>query len=109
MKRNLLTILAVTALSAPVAVLAAGAGAMGHANAGMGGTAMTHHSKLPSFKKADRNGDGYVSIKEAEEAGVPKSIAKKEDINHDGKLTKVDWAIVKMDMRTQKQKASKSG
>ncbi|MGA7801351.1 MAG: hypothetical protein WCC36_11125 [Gammaproteobacteria bacterium] len=110
MKRKLLTILSVAALCTPIAALATASGAM-TMGAGMGGkTAVNHHhAKLPSFKQADRNGNGYVSIKEAEKAGVPAAVAKREDINHDGKLTRVDWAVVRMDMGTPHPKAGKSG
>ena len=67
MTRKLITFLSVAALCAPATALATST--MGASAAGMGSkAAMSHHSELPSFKKADRNHNGYVSIKEAEEA-----------------------------------------
>ncbi|MEJ2685773.1 MAG: EF-hand domain-containing protein [Gammaproteobacteria bacterium] len=110
MTRKLITILSAAALCAPAAALATATGTMGSSAPAMGAkTAMHHHSKLPSFKKADRNHNGYVSIKEAEKAGVPAAVAKREDINHDGKLTRVDWAVIKMDMGTPHPKAHGNG
>jgi len=52
--------------------------------------------KRPSYKQADANGDGTVTVQEAVKAGVPKSEAKREDIDNDGKLTKADWKFVDM-------------
>ena len=50
----------------------------------------------PDFAEADANGDGAISLEEARKAGVPKSEAKREDIDNDGKLTKADWKFVDM-------------
>lgn len=50
----------------------------------------------PGFEQADANGDGAISMKEAQQAGVPQSEAKREDIDNDGKLTKADWKFVDM-------------
>jgi len=60
----------------------------------------------PTYKQADANGDGVVTIKEAVKAGVPKSEAKREDIDNDGKLTKADWKFVDMDGKTGSSAAS---
>ncbi len=57
---------------------------------------------IPTFKQADTNGDHFVSIKEAVAAGVPKSGARKNDLNGDGKLTKTDWILVRYDMENRK-------
>lgn len=108
MTRKLITILSAAALCGPATALATAT--MGASAAGMGSkAAVSHHSKLPSFKKADRNHNGFVSIKEAEEAGVPAAVAKREDINHDGKLTRVDWAVVKMDLGAPQPHMHKKG
>lgn len=48
----------------------------------------------PSFKKADQDGSGKVSIQEAKKAGAPEKEAKQEDLDNDGKLTKDDWKFV---------------
>ncbi|MDZ7748556.1 MAG: hypothetical protein U5K43_06690 [Halofilum sp. (in: g-proteobacteria)] len=50
----------------------------------------------PDYKEADANGDGQVSVSEATDVGVPKSEAKREDIDNDGKLTQADWKFVDM-------------
>lgn len=51
----------------------------------------------PSFKEADANGDGKVSIQEARKAGIDKEEAKTNDLDDDGKLSKNDWEFVDMD------------
>jgi len=51
----------------------------------------------PDFEQADRNGDRRVSIEEATEAGIPKEEALFNDIDDDGKLTKVDWKFVDLE------------
>ncbi len=51
----------------------------------------------PSYSKADQNGDGSVTIQEAEKIGVPKKEAKREDLDGDGKLTKIDWRFVEFE------------
>lgn len=48
----------------------------------------------PSFKEADANNDGQVSISEATSVGIPKSEAKSADIDRDGNLTEQDWTFV---------------
>lgn len=50
----------------------------------------------PTFKSADANGDGSVSIKEATDAGVPKAEAEREDIDGNDQLTNADWKFVDM-------------
>lgn len=50
----------------------------------------------PSFKEADADGNGKVSVQEAKKAGVPKDEAKSNDLDDDGKLTKNDWEFVDM-------------
>lgn len=50
----------------------------------------------PSFKEADTNGDGKISIQEATKAGVAKEEAKNNDLDDNGKLTKNDWEFVDM-------------
>lgn len=59
--------------------------------------------KKPAFDQADKNGDGKVSVKEAEQAGAPKEEAKKADLDDDGKLTKADWEFVDMSSDSKKQ------
>jgi len=51
----------------------------------------------PTFKSVDSDGDGKVSVEEAVKAGIPKSEAKKEDVNNDGTLTAKDWQYVEKD------------
>lgn len=63
-------------------------------------------TERPSFDKADANGDGAVSMKEAKAVGVPQAEAKREDIDNDGKLTKADWKFVDMDGKTGSSAAS---
>lgn len=48
----------------------------------------------PSFKEADSDGNGKVSIQEAKQAGIAKEEAKTNDLDDDGKLTKNDWEFV---------------
>lgn len=48
----------------------------------------------PSFKEADVDGDGKISIEEAEQAGISKEMAKAADLDDDGKLTKGDWRFL---------------
>ncbi|MDN3518513.1 hypothetical protein QWY84_12900 [Aquisalimonas lutea] len=50
----------------------------------------------PSFEEADKNGDGAVSIKEAEQSGIPTAEAKGNDLDGNGKLTQGDWSFVDM-------------
>ena len=50
----------------------------------------------PSFKEADANDDGKISIQEAKKAGIAKDEAKTNDLDDDGKLTKNDWEFVDM-------------
>lgn len=70
-------------------------------------TAAAASGDRPDFKKADANGDGKVAVSEATQAGVPKSEAKNEDIDGDGKLTKADWKFV--DMKSDSGSDSGSG
>ena len=48
----------------------------------------------PTFFEADRNHDNKVTIKEAENAGIPKKMAEKADIDGDGALTRNDWKYI---------------
>lgn len=48
----------------------------------------------PSFFEADKNHDNKVTIKEAENAGIPKKMAEKADIDGDGALTRNDWKYI---------------
>lgn len=57
---------------------------------------------IPSFKQADKNGDNIVTIQEAVAAGIPRAIAKKNDLNGDGKLTSTDWILVRYDVENAK-------
>ena len=61
----------------------------------MGGTAYAEGK--PAFKSVDSDGDGKVSVEEAKQAGIPKSEAKKEDLNNDGILSAKDWKYVEKD------------
>lgn len=47
--------------------------------------------KLPSFKKADQDGNGSLNMQEAQKVGVSKKEFKEEDLDNDGKLTKYDY------------------
>ena len=46
---------------------------------------------LPSFKKADANGDGQLTFQEVKDLGIKKKTFKEEDLDNDGKLTKYDY------------------
>ncbi len=48
-------------------------------------------SQLPSFKEADKNGDGRLSFEEAKELGISKKTFKEEDLDSDGELTEYDY------------------
>ncbi len=68
-------------------------------------SAGTHGSKpggykqpVPSFSKADSNGDHHIEWKEAKAAGVPKAVFQRYDYHHDGKLTLTEWKMVKVAM-----------
>lgn len=50
----------------------------------------------PSFDEVDEDGDGQISVEEAQQAGVPESEAKREDIDDDGQLSEADWKFVNM-------------
>lgn len=50
----------------------------------------------PAFDEVDEDGDGQVSVEEAQQAGVPESEAKREDIDDDGQLSEADWKFVNM-------------
>lgn len=63
-------------------------------------------AEKPSFDKADKDGSGAVTMKEAKQAGVPSEEAKANDIDGNGKLTKTDWRFV--DAKQPKQQASSS-
>ncbi len=58
---------------------------------------LTSQAAKPSYEEADQNGDGTVTVQEAKKVGVPEKEAKKEDLNGDGKLTKMDWKFVEME------------
>lgn len=58
----------------------------------------------PSFEKADADGDGQVSVSEAQQAGIPASKAKANDLNGDGKLTKADWRFIDLDSETDSRR-----
>lgn len=47
--------------------------------------------ELPPFKKADKDGSGKMSLKEAKKLGIQKETFQKEDLDNDGKLTKYDY------------------
>lgn len=48
----------------------------------------------PSFDKADQNGDGKVSLKEAKEQGFDKYQFFAQDVDQDGMLTEEDWRYI---------------
>ncbi|MFP4129242.1 MAG: hypothetical protein ACLFSJ_00725 [Halorhodospira sp.] len=50
----------------------------------------------PSFSDVAGDDDN-VKVEEAVEAGVPESVAKREDIDDDGKLSETDWSYVTME------------
>ena len=85
------TVRFVSALLAVATLAAPGMAAAASTSGGMS------DSKKPSFKEADANGDGAVSISEATSSGIPKSEAKGADIDRDGKLTEQDWTFVDME------------
>ena len=80
MQSRIASVLAGAALIAlPLTAMAAGSG------------------ERPAFDEADADGNGKISMKEASEAGVPQSEAKREDIDNDGALTKADWKFVDLE------------
>lgn len=46
---------------------------------------------LPTFKEADKNGDGRLSLEEAKALGISKETFDEEDLDGDGSLTKYDY------------------
>lgn len=46
---------------------------------------------LPSFKEADENGNGKLSLEEAKAVGISKKTFEEEDLDGDGSLTKYDY------------------
>ncbi len=54
----------------------------------------------PRFDQADGNGDGRVTIQEAEAAGIAPDKAKANDLNGDGELTRADWRFIDVDSKT---------
>lgn len=66
--------------------------AMGATHPAKSQTGMT--DSLPSFSKADANGDKILTWKEARAAGVPKKIFDSEDYNHNGKITRTMYQEV---------------
>lgn len=53
---------------------------------------------VPAFKKVDTNGDHRIEWKEAKAVGVPKSVFRRFDYHHDGKLTMTEWKLVDVAM-----------
>ena len=91
---------AATLLALPAAALALGNGSPGQA---AGAHAKMPKSPVPKFKKADKNGNGKISWKEAKAVGVPKKLFKRDDFNHNGKLNKTEWMFVRLDMTNTKK------
>lgn len=58
-----------------------------------------HAEEKPDFSEVS-GGEDKVSVEDAVEAGVPESVAKREDIDDDGKLTEKDWEYVTMEERS---------
>lgn len=69
-------------------------------------TGLAASGERPDYSKADADGNGQVAVSEATKAGVPKSEAKREDIDNDGKLTKADWKFVDMNPSSQSESGS---
>ena len=46
---------------------------------------------LPTFKEADGNGDGKLSLEEAKAVGISEKTFDEEDLDGDGSLTKYDY------------------
>jgi len=97
------SLVAATLLAVPAAAFAMGPGSSGQsANA----HAKMPKSPVPKFKKADKNGNGKISWKEAKAVNVPKKLFKRDDFNHNGKLNKTEWMFVRLDMTNNKKKPS---
>lgn len=50
-------------------------------------------ANLPSFSKADANGNHILTWKEAKAAGIPKKLFKSEDFDHNNKITKTMYDV----------------
>jgi len=87
-------------LAAPVIAIAASQGAVPTpATSSAGASAKPGvTAPLPSFSKADANGDGSVEWQEAKALNVPHKLFKREDVRHDGKLTLTEWRVVRVAM-----------
>ena len=46
---------------------------------------------LPSFKKADKDGNGELTFEGVKDLGIKKKTFKAEDLDNDGKLSKYDY------------------
>ena len=64
-------------------------------------------SSLPTFTKADKNGDGKIEWKEAKALDVSKARFKKEDFEHSGKLDRTEWMMLGFDRSHAKGKQNK--
>lgn len=98
MKRGLL-VASTVAVALPACALAQG----GHAvpsvtTSSTGASAARMQKLLPSFSKADTNDDGRIEWSEAKAAGLPRSIFRREDVHHDGKLTLTEWKLARVAM-----------
>lgn len=64
-----------------------------------GGSVHAEDKEKPDFSEVS-GGEDKVSVEDAVDAGVPESVAKREDIDDDGKLTEKDWEYVTMEERS---------
>ncbi|MBK1725890.1 EF-hand domain-containing protein [Halorhodospira neutriphila] len=68
-----------------------------------------HAEEKPAFNKVDSDGDGSVSVEEAVDAGIPESVAKREDIDNNGKLSRKDWEYVTLERRSTPEQPEGEG
>lgn len=57
-------------------------------------------AEKPSYKEADQNGDGKVTLSEAKAVGVREKSAKMADIDDNKSLTKNDWQFVDLQQQS---------
>lgn len=98
MNRGLL-VASTVAVALPVCAMAqAGRDVPSVTTSSAGAAAARMQKLLPNFSKADTNGDGRIEWSEAKAAGLPRSIFRREDVHHDGKLTLTEWKLARVAM-----------